>query len=100
MYEKFFAHWQVHGEKAIELLYKESPKDYVKIGFATFYPKEFVVESTIAGLDEDERDRMIEVLRRHLLAAPDKPFLIEDRLMIEGKVEQAELVDAKDHSAE
>ena len=75
VFDDIFRHWNepaggdlCKGQAALELLYRERPGDYLKLT-ASILPREFVFENAITELDDDELDRMIEMLRERALAA-------------------------------
>jgi hypothetical protein len=88
VFQDIFAHWceptggeLCKGQAALELLYRERPGEYLRLT-ASVLPKEFVFENAVSELDDDELDRMIEMLRARAIAArqetaielkPEKP---------------------------
>jgi hypothetical protein len=62
------------GQEALETLYRERPGEYLRLT-ASVLPKEFVFENTVTELDDDELDRMIEMLRERALAARQEQAL-------------------------
>ena len=76
VFDDIFRHWcepaapgsVCKGQEALETLYREKPGEYLRLT-ASVLPKEFVLESAITELDDDELDRMIEMLRERALSA-------------------------------
>jgi hypothetical protein len=62
------------GQEALETLYRERPGEYLRLT-ASVLPKEFVFENAVTELDDDELDRMIEMLRERALAARQEQAL-------------------------
>jgi hypothetical protein len=62
------------GQAALELLYREKPGEYLRFT-ASVLPKEFVFESAVTELDDEELDRMIEALRERAIAARQEQAL-------------------------
>src|ERR1700704_2206657 len=58
----------------LELLYREKPGEYLKLT-ASVLPKEFVFENAVTELDDEELDRMIEMLRERALSARQEQTL-------------------------
>lgn len=57
-------HFATSGRAAIEIVYKESPKDYLKI-IASVLPKEFVLEDgRLESMGDDELESYLEEIRR------------------------------------
>jgi hypothetical protein len=81
VFDDIFRHWNepaggdlCKGQAALELLYREKPGDYLKLT-ASILPKEFVFENAVTELDDDELDRMIEMLRERALAVRQEQAL-------------------------
>jgi hypothetical protein len=81
VFDDIFQHWNepaggelCKGQAALEVLYREKPGDYLKLT-ASVLPKEFVFENAVTELDDDELDRMIEMLRERALAARQEQAL-------------------------
>jgi hypothetical protein len=88
VFDDIFRHWcepangeLCKGQAALELLYREEPGAYLRLT-ASVLPKEFLFESAVTELGEDELNRMIEMLRERALEArreqtlelkPEKP---------------------------
>jgi hypothetical protein len=75
VFDDIFRHWNepaggelCKGQAALELLYRERPGEYLRLT-ASVLPKEFVFENAVTELDDDELDRMIEMLRERALSA-------------------------------
>ena len=73
-FEDIFAHWcepavpgatHCKGEAALELFYRQKPGDYLRL-VASVLPREFVFESAIAELDDEELDEMLLALRQRM----------------------------------
>ena len=56
------------GQAALELLWRERPGEYLRLT-ASVLPKEFTFQNAVTELDEEELDRMIEMLRERALEA-------------------------------
>jgi hypothetical protein len=81
VFNDIFRHWNepaggdlCKGQAALELLYRERPGEYLRLT-ASVLPKEFVFENSVTALDDDELDRMIEMLRERALAARQEQAL-------------------------
>ena len=81
VFDDIFRHWNepaggdlCKGQAALELLYREKPGEYLKLT-ASVLPKEFVFENAVTELDDDELDRMIEMLRERALSARQEQTL-------------------------
>jgi hypothetical protein len=81
VFDDIFRHWNepaggdlCKGQAALELLYREKPGDYLKLT-ASVLPKEFVFENAVTELDDEELDRMIEMLRERALSAREEQTL-------------------------
>jgi hypothetical protein len=81
VFDDIFRHWNepaggelCKGQAALELLYRERPGEYLRLT-ASVLPKEFVFENAVTELDDDELDRMIEMLRERALAARQEQTL-------------------------
>ena len=79
--DDIFRHWNepaggelCKGQAALELLYREKPGEYLKLT-ASVLPKEFVFENAVTELDDEELDRMIEMLRERALSARQEQSL-------------------------
>jgi hypothetical protein len=71
MREAFRAHFEEIGHTALDIVFKESPKDYLKI-FASILPKElFVSDKRFGNMTDDEILASIAEGRR-ILSALDK----------------------------
>jgi hypothetical protein len=74
VFEDIFAHWceaegdRCKGQVALELLYRERPGDYLRLT-ASVLPKEFVFESTVGELDDDQVDELLMALRQRMVEA-------------------------------
>ncbi|HEV7464565.1 MAG TPA: hypothetical protein VGN85_11790 [Methyloceanibacter sp.] len=91
VFDNIFAHWcepagnnMCKGQAALELLYRENPGGYLKLT-ASVLPKEWVFQNAVSELDDEELDRMIEMLRARAIAArqeqaldlqPEKPKVL------------------------
>jgi hypothetical protein len=83
------AHWNepakegsalTKGQAALQMLFRESPRDYVRLYFALM-PRELQLDTNIVTeLDDVELDRMIEMLRERVreerLAAEPAPLAL------------------------
>jgi hypothetical protein len=81
VFDDIFRHWNepaggelCKGQAALELLYRERPGEYLRLT-ASVLPKEFVFENAVTELDDDELDRMIEMLRERALAVRQEQTL-------------------------
>jgi hypothetical protein len=63
-----------HGADAIKITRIEQPATYVKI-IASLMPRELLMGTAVSDLDDDELDRMIEMLRERALAARQEEAL-------------------------
>ena len=54
------------GQEALEALYKEKPGEYLRLT-ASVLPKEFVFESAVADLDDDQIDDLLMALRPRMV---------------------------------
>jgi hypothetical protein len=85
VFEDIFAHWcepsvaeasTCKGQAALEMLYRERPGDYLRLT-ASVLPKEFVFESAMAELNDDQIDDLLMALRQRMMetreAAPMLP---------------------------
>jgi hypothetical protein len=62
------AHWEKNGPAALDICFKEDPVAYCKLVAGTV-PRDYRIETTKATeLDDDELNRMIEMLRERALA--------------------------------
>jgi hypothetical protein len=75
VFDDLFVHWNepagnnmCKGQAALELLYREEPGAYLRLT-ASVLPKEFVFDHAVNELDDEELDRMIEMLRERALEA-------------------------------
>ena len=81
VFDDIFRHWNepaggelCKGQAALELLYRERPGEYLRLT-ASVLPKEFVFENAVTELDDEELDRMIEMLRERALSARQEQAL-------------------------
>src|SRR6478672_3128922 len=81
VFDDIFRHWNepaggdlCKGQAALELLYRERPGEYLRLT-ASVLPKEFVFENAVTELDDEELDRMIEMLRERALSARQEQTL-------------------------
>jgi hypothetical protein len=81
VFDDILKHWNepaggdlCKGQAALELLYRERPGEYLKLT-ASLLPKEFVFENAVTELDDEELDRMIEMLRERALSARQEQTL-------------------------
>ena len=70
--------WEEHGPAVVKILRTCHPVEFVRLIAGTL-PKEFVVESTLADIGDDELDVMIERLRAQLRTEGKQPILIEGK---------------------
>jgi hypothetical protein len=75
VFDDIFRHWLEEagnglckGQAALELLWREEPGAYLRLT-ASVLPKEFTFQNAVTELDEEELDRMIEMLRERALEA-------------------------------
>jgi hypothetical protein len=75
VFDDIFAHWcepaggeLCKGQAALELLYREEPGAYLRLT-ASVLPKEFLFESAVSELSNEELDSMIEAIRERALEA-------------------------------
>jgi hypothetical protein len=59
----------------LETLYKEKPGEYLRLT-ASVLPKEFVFESVVADLDDDQIDDLLMALRQRMIEARTVPALL------------------------
>src|SRR5262245_51598202 len=87
IYEDVFRLWNepaadgskmTRGEEVLLTLYREKPLEFVRAVFSIL-PRDLIIENAaVAELDDDELDRMIEMLRERALAArQEQPQLVE-----------------------
>jgi hypothetical protein len=83
VFDDILAHWTEpaapgaelsKGQVALELLFKERPGEYLRLT-ASLLPREFVFDSAVTELDDDELDRMIGLLRERALSARQEQAL-------------------------
>jgi|SRR5215831_6031530 len=76
-----FSHWTepvapgsdlTKGQEALAELHREKPGEYLRLVASTL-PKEFLFESTVAELGDDEVDDLILKLRQRVLATRAAP---------------------------
>jgi hypothetical protein len=75
VFNDIFQHWceptggeLCKGQAALELLYREEPGAYLRLT-ASVLPKEFLFESAVTELGDEELDQLIETLRARAIAA-------------------------------
>src|SRR5262249_25595376 len=77
VFEDIFAHWcepvapgsnVCKGQEALQNLYLEKPGEYTRL-VASVLPKEFVFETAVTELEDDQVDELILKLRQRLLDA-------------------------------
>ena len=75
VFDDVFRHWceptggeLCKGQAALELLYREKPGEYLRLT-ASVLPKEFMFQNAVTELDDEELDKMIEMLREQALEA-------------------------------
>jgi hypothetical protein len=73
VFSDILKHWEEEaggglckGQAALELLWREEPGAYLRLT-ASVLPKEFMFQNAVTELDEEELDRMIEMLREKVL---------------------------------
>jgi hypothetical protein len=86
-----FAHWEKHGQAAMDDMREEKPSEYVRAMFSIL-PRELVVESVTTGLTPEERLEMIDKLKQHLLTRPQE----QQPILIEAKVNGSESARARE----
>jgi hypothetical protein len=70
--DTFAAETATRGEAAIEIVFRESPKDYLKL-IASIVPKEFIVEDgRLEEMGDDEIAAYLEALRSQLNGSDQK----------------------------
>jgi hypothetical protein len=81
VFEDIFAHWceraapgskLCKGEEALETLYTRSPGEYLRLTVSVL-PKEFVFETAVGELEDDQVDELILKLRQRVLEARATP---------------------------
>jgi hypothetical protein len=70
--------WEQHGAAVVKILRTCHPVEFARLIGGTL-PKEFVVESTLTDIGDDELDAMIERMRAQLRAEGKQPILIEGK---------------------
>jgi hypothetical protein len=84
MLDDLMADWAEGGADAIKIMRIEEPAQYVK-AMVSILPKELVLESGLADIDDAELDVMIDMLRARALEArqeqalelkPEKPKVL------------------------
>jgi hypothetical protein len=84
VFDDLFAHWcepaapggnMCKGQEALEALYKEKPGEYLRLT-ASVLPKEFVFESVVADLDDDQINDLLMALRQRMIEARTAPALL------------------------
>ena len=84
MLDDLMADWAEGGPAAIKIMRIEEPSAYVK-AMISILPKELILESGLADIDDSELDVMIEMLRARALEArqeqaielkPEKPKVL------------------------
>jgi hypothetical protein len=77
VFDDILAHWTepaargsplCKGQEALETLYRENPGLYLRLT-ASVLPRELTLDTAVSGLDDEELDRMIEMLRDRALEA-------------------------------
>jgi hypothetical protein len=75
--EDILAEWREHGPAAIRIMRIEEPGAFVRVVVSTL-PKELIVESAMADLDDEELDALIDQLKHIAIASrQEAPMLIE-----------------------
>jgi hypothetical protein len=85
--EDLFADWQEGGVAALKMMRMEKPAEYVRV-MVSVLPKELLFETgSLADLDDDELDHMIEMLRERALAARQEQALenIPEQKLLNGR---------------
>jgi len=73
--------WQKHGRGVVSILRTRHPVEFAKIVAGTL-PKEFVVESALDDLSDNDLDELIANIKRRLLEArKEKVALPEPRII-------------------
>lgn len=68
-FDRLLKHWQEVGHAAIDIVFKENPKDYFKI-VASVLPKELIVsDNKLATMSDDEVAAYLEEIRAKIAAA-------------------------------
>jgi hypothetical protein len=70
--------WEEHGAAVVKILRTRHPVEFARLIAGTL-PKEFVVESTLADIGDDELDAVIERMRAQLRAEGKQPILTEGK---------------------
>jgi hypothetical protein len=75
VFDDIFRHWNepaggelCKGQAALELLYREEPGAYLRLT-ASVLPKEFLFESAVSELSNEELDSVIAAIRERALEA-------------------------------
>src|SRR5262249_4302114 len=80
-FEDIFAHWgeplapgskACKGQEALQALHARSPGEYLRLT-ASVLPKEFVFETAVAELEDDQIDELILKLRQRVIEARTAP---------------------------
>jgi hypothetical protein len=95
VFDDILKHWNepacgdlCKGQAALELLYREEPGAYLRLT-ASVLPKEFMFQNAVTELDDEELDKMIEMLRERALEARRQQTLElkpeEPRALLNGR---------------
>jgi phage terminase large subunit-like protein len=77
--EDLHSNWKEHGAKTIDIVRKHHPETYVRV-VAGLLPKEFVFESALVDIDDDELMRITERLRMEVLEEQQQIRKAENKL--------------------
>ncbi len=80
--EALAADFEEHGIGAIRIVRVEEPARYLQI-ISSVLPREFVVETSLDGIDDDELETLITRAKQQLLAAPKPPIGTETEKCLE-----------------
>jgi hypothetical protein len=71
------------GQHALNVLFKEQPREYAKLYATTYVPRELTFENVTSDLSDDEIEAQITYIREQLAKAQE-PKLIEVRANADG----------------
>jgi hypothetical protein len=74
MLDDLMADWAEGGPAAIKIMRIERPSEYVR-AMVSILPKELILESGLADIDDAELDSLIEMLRARAIAARQEQAL-------------------------
>ena len=76
MVDDLAAEWAEGGAAALRIMRIEQPANFVRCALSIL-PRELLVESAAADLDDDQLDDLIGRIQQHVLDARSEPILIE-----------------------